>query len=132
MEQYGVNIKDMSNYSLIVDTSHATPEEVAELIISSFAKWQKNREFKAVYLTPERLNFTREEPDHQKVSALAARLESGEEIPNVTVIEKDGEFYIESGLESALAYSFNFNTFIPACLVSGTPVGEYTKIKNSL
>ena len=28
-EQYGVDIKDLSNYSLIVDTTAATPEEVA-------------------------------------------------------------------------------------------------------
>ncbi len=132
MEQYGVNIKDMRNYSLIVDTSHATPDEVAEIIISSFAKWQSNREMKAVYITPERLNFPIIAPDNEKVSANAASLELAQKIPEVTLVEREGEFYLVSGLESALAYSFNFNTFIPARLVDGEPSGEYTKMKNSL
>ena len=132
MEQYGVDIKNMNNYSLIVDTSHATPDEVAERIISSFAEWQSNREMKAVYITPERLNFPVTPPNEEKVSTLAARLECREEIPEVTVIEEDGEFYLAGGVESALAHSFNFSTFIPARLVDGKPSGEYTKMKNSL
>ena len=46
LEQYGVNIKDLTNYSLIVDTTYATPDEVAECIISSFEKWQADKSFK--------------------------------------------------------------------------------------
>ena len=57
----------------------------------------------------------------------------GKPIPEVCVIERDGEFYLESGLESALAYSFNMNTFIPVRLVDGEVGGKkYTKMKNSL
>ena len=36
---YGVNIADMNNYDLVVDTSGKTPEEVAEVIIKNFEKW---------------------------------------------------------------------------------------------
>ena len=70
---------------------------------------------------------------HKDTKVASLLLEAGDEIPEVTVIEKDGEFYLASGLESALAYSFNMETFIPARLVSGDTDGKvYTKMKNSL
>lgn len=131
-EQYGVDIKDLTNYSLVVDTTNATPDEVAECIISSFNVWQNDRGFSAAYISPERLNYPDDEADQAAVSALSDRLDSGETIPEVTVYEKDGEFYLASGLESALAYSFNMEKLIPARLVLGEPSGKYIKMKNSL
>ena len=131
-EQYGVNIKDLTNYSLIVDTTNATPDEVAECIISGYNAWQNDKSFVKAYISPERLNYPDTPTDPEAVSALSAKLEAGEDIPEVCVIERDGEFYISSGLESALAYSFNMSLFIPARLVAGEPDGEYVKMKNSL
>ena len=60
-------------------------------------------------------------------------LDEGLEIPEITVFEEDGEFYVEDGLESALAYAFNMETFVPAKLVKSSR-GErnYVKMKNSL
>ena len=133
MTQYGVDIKDLANYSLILDTSHATPEEVAERLIVSFEEWKQDKTKKAAYITPERIYYPDDAADTELVSELSSLLEMGKEIPEVCVIEKDGEFYLEEGLESALAYSFNMNTFIPARLVDGDIAGKkYTKMKNSL
>ena len=39
MTQYGVDIKDLTNYDLIVDTTVATPSEVASAIIVSMNEW---------------------------------------------------------------------------------------------
>ena len=36
---YGVDIVDMNNYDLVVDTSGKTPQEVALIIIENFEKW---------------------------------------------------------------------------------------------
>lgn len=36
---YGVRKEDESNYDLIIDTSHMTPDEVADKIISEYEKW---------------------------------------------------------------------------------------------
>ena len=132
-EQYGVDIKDLDNYSLVVDTTEAAPEEVAAVIISAFHRWQSDKDYKMCYICPERLNFIDDAPDGDKIGELASRLEVGEEIPEVTVFEHDGEFYVESGTESALAYAFNLNTHVPARLVSGE-VGKrkYVKMKNSI
>lgn len=133
MTQYGVDIKDLMNYSVIIDTSNATPEEVAERLIASFEEWKSDKNKKSAYITPERLYYPDDAADAEEVSRLASLLEAGGGIPEVTVIECDGEFYLSSGLESALAYSFNMNTFIPARLVEGE-IGNanYTKMKNSL
>ena len=133
LTQYNVNIKDLSNYDLVVDTTVATPEQVAECIISSFAAWQSDKSFKALYVSPERLYYPDDESCAESVASLSEELEAGKEIPCVSVCERDGDFYLTDGVESALAYSFNLNTFIPARLVSADPQGaQYVKMKNSL
>ena len=38
-EEYGVNRDDMSNYDLVIDTSHLKPEEIADKIIEEYEKW---------------------------------------------------------------------------------------------
>lgn len=133
MTQYGVDIKDLMNYSLIVDTSHATPDEVAEIIIDAFARWKESKEKKEAYITPERLFYPDTNADAELVSKLSAQIEEGAAVPEILVTEKDGEFYLVDGLESALAYAFNMNTFIPVTLVRrDNDFSEYVKMKNSL
>ena len=132
-EKYGVDITDLSNYSLVVDTTYATPDEVAGVILACFEVWRADRSARFCYLSPERLNYIDDEHDADKLSEYSAALESCEDIPPVTVHEEDGEFYIESGIESALAYAFNLYTFVPVTLVSGNTDGKkYVKMKNSL
>ncbi|MBO7304054.1 MAG: cytidylate kinase family protein [Clostridia bacterium] len=133
MTQYGVDIKDLMNYSLIIDTSNATPDEVADRLIKSFYEWQENKDVKIAYLSPERIYYPDDAADMESASVLAAALDSGERIPEVTVTERDGEFYLVSGYESALAYGLNMHTFIPARLVrSDIQTENYVQMKNSL
>ena len=131
--QYGVDITDLSNYSLVVDTTYATPEEVAGVILSVLEKWKANPSMHFCYLSPERINYIDDEHDGDKMAEYSAALERGENIPPVRVFEQDGEFYIADGQESALAYAFNLYTYLPAELVPGE-IGDrkYVKMKNSL
>ncbi len=132
-EKYGVNIRDLTNYSLVVDTSHATPEEVASCIESTFELWKENKEGVWAFITPERLNYPDTDPDQGAVAALAASLEAGENIPEVVITQEGNELYLVSGLESALAYSFNMSTFIPVRILKcDKGEGDYIKMKNSL
>lgn len=132
-ERYGVDITDLSNYALVVDTTYATPDEIAEAIITAFDKWQKDKSYRALYVSPERLYYPDDAPDELLLEELTSALECGEDIPEVLVFESDGEFYIESGAESALARSFSMQTFIPARLVTSSAKGRsYVKMKNSL
>ena len=103
-EQYGVDIKDLSNYSLIVDTTVATPEQVADRIAESFALWQQDKSYTRVYLSPERLHFPERELDGDMLSPMASRLECGEELTDITVCERDGEFYLVDGFEIGRAH----------------------------
>jgi hypothetical protein len=133
MEQYGVDIADLSNYSLVVDTTYATPEEIAEVIIDSLEVWRENKDTKLCYLSPERLYYTDDEPDADKLAEYSSSLELGESIPTPTVFEHEGSFYVESGVEAVLAYSFDMRPLIPVRLVKGDPDGKnYVQMKNSL
>lgn len=133
LSQYGVDIKDLSNYSLIVDTTSATPEQIAECIISSFGVWQQDKSYKQLFISPERLHFPDDETDGEQISRLSTELDLGNPIPEPEVFECDGEFYLAGGAESALAYSFNMAPLIPSRLVSGTPIDKkYVKMRNSL
>lgn len=132
-EQYGVHIKDLTNYSLIVDTTYATPDEVASCILTAFETWQKDKNFTAAYISPERLNYPDDEADSEALSKFSASLELGKTLPEIQIFEVDGEFYLESGYESALAYALSMNTYIPAKLIRGNKDGKsYVKMKNSL
>ena len=132
MEQYGVDIKDLANYSLIVDTTTATPDEVAECIITAFRRWQQDKSYKAVFISTERLHFPEMELDGDTLSPLTQGLERGEEIAKISVCEADGEFYLVDGFEAAMAHVFNFSPFIPCTLVKAEPKGEYVRMRNSL
>ena len=124
-EQYGVNIKDLTNYDLVVDTTVATPEEVADRICEGFAAWQADKSYKMAYISTERINFPTVEPDAEKMA------EPDGALP--TLVESDGEFYLIDGLEAALLSTFEMEPFIAARLASGdVPDGEFVKMKNSL
>jgi cytidylate kinase len=133
MTQYGVDIKDLMNYDLVVDTTCATPEEIADRIIESFEEWKKNREYKAAFICPTRLFYPDDEPEIDHVTGLSALLEMGIEIPEVRAVEKNGEFYVTANVESALAYGFNFATFVPVTLTRGDiDEKNFTNMKNNL
>ena len=133
-EQYGVDIKDLSNYDLIIDTTFATPREIADTIIACFEEWRLNPDIGFALISPERLNYPDDEPNKDLVEYYSVQLELGLGAPEVTVFERDGEFYLLSGYETALAHSFNFDTYVPARLVPAPETDEckYVKMKNSL
>lgn len=133
MEQYGVDIKDLGNYSLVVDTTVATPEQIAEVIISSLAIWEKDKDIKLCFISPERLRYIDDEPNSDKLMEYSSRLDMGESIPPVEVFFEDGDFYVERGTEAALAHAFSMLPFIPTVLVNGSVNGRcFIKMKNSL
>lgn len=133
MTQYGVDIMDLSNYTLIVDTTAATPDEVASYILTSFEKWKRDRTYSVAYVSPERLYYPDDEADGDLVSKYASALEAGENIPEVEVVSYDGEFFVVGASEAALAYAFNMNGLTPCKLVGGeVEKDNFVRMKNSL
>ena len=132
MTQYGVDIKDLTNYDLIVDTTVATPTEVANAIIVSMRECLE-RPTKIAYVSPERLNYPDDEADMDLVGEYSGMLDEGIEIPMVEIFEEDGEFYVAASAESAIAHAFEGERFVPCKLVRGSSAGKnYVKMKNSL
>ena len=133
MQQYGVDIKDLTNYDLIVDTTIATPDEVASCIITAYNMWLENKDFKCAYISPMRLGFPDDAADNTLVEEYALSIELGKELPKVSIFEVDGDFYVEENVEVALALSFNSESFIPCCLKKGNLADKkYVKMTNSL
>lgn len=133
LTSYGVDIQDLTNYSLVVDTSEVTPEYVAETIISAFAKWQEDHTYTVAYLPSERLHYIDDEVDMGEVVKRSEVLDMGGEIEPILVFSENGEFYIEKGTESALAYAFNMAELVPVTLIK-SEIGErnFVRMKNSL
>ncbi len=133
LDLYHVDYTDLSNYSLVVDTTYATPTEVAELVLSVAEEWERDHKIKRAYICPSRLYYPEEGAPLDYVHDLACRLDLAEEIPPVTVVEDNGKFYVTEGTPSALAYSLNDAVFVPCLLKKGKKNdGDYVQIKNSL
>ena len=133
LEQYGTDIMDLSNYDFVVDTTSASPEEVADAIISAYRAWQLNKSFRLCAINPDRLAYPDDEPDADKLMEYSDAVTCGLEIPAVEVFEEDGDFCVCSEVEAALAHALAMKTFIPARLVPGSKDGrEFVRMKNSL
>lgn len=135
MEQYGQDIKDLSNYSLVLDTTYAPPQTVADILVSAFLKWQADKSYTCAMLAPERLYYADDAAEPQRIEELASMLERGEDIPEVTVFEEDGDFFVVEGGESVLARALNAESHVPCRLVSRPSVKtdvKYVRMSNSL
>ena len=60
-EVYGIDLADMRNFDLIVDTSFAPPDAVASAIVTSFEAWRAGEPCPTMWLSPKQLD--RRDPD---------------------------------------------------------------------
>ena len=133
LAQYGTDIMDLMNYDFVVDTTSATPEEVADAIITAYRAWQSDSSFRLAAINPDRLSYPDDEPDAALLMEYSDALEEGRELPVIEVFEDDGEFCVVGSVEAALAHALSMHTFVPVCLVRGSADGrKYVKMKNSL
>lgn len=80
---YHCNLDNYSNYDLIVDTSHASRDEVNELVYNSFKAFEEGKEYTRIWLSPKSLILKGDEPD-----------DTGEPL---VINKKDGKFVVEKG-----------------------------------
>lgn len=81
---YHCNLDDYSNYDLIVDTSHATKDEVNELVYNSFKAFDEGREYTKVWLSPKSLIIKNDASD--------------DDSENLVINKIDGQFFVEKGV----------------------------------
>lgn len=133
LEQYGTDIMDLMSYDFVVDTTSASPEEVAEAIISAYRAWQRDSAFRLAAINPDRLSYPDDEPDGELLLEYSDALEEGKELPVIDVFEENGEFCVLTSPEAALAHALAMHTFVPVRLVRASSMGRsYVKMKNSL
>ncbi|MBR2931100.1 MAG: cytidylate kinase family protein [Clostridia bacterium] len=133
LAQYGTDITDLNNYDFVVDTTAATPDEVAGAILDAFCAWADGRDFPHLMLSSDRMAFPDDEPDADRLMQYSDALDAGESLPPTEVFLEDGCFYISGEPEAALAHTLAALTYIPARLVSGSSEGRsYVRMKNSL
>lgn len=131
---YGVDCKDLRGYDLVIDTTYATPEQIADYLIMAFEEWQKNKDRRVCYLSPCRPLYP-EDIDMEEASRLTEMLARDVKFAPIEVYEQDGTFYVShtSG-DIAVAYSLNDEIFLPCTLVEGAPPKDidYVPMANSL
>lgn len=134
-EQYGVDCSDLSNYDLIIDTTFASPEEIAELILAGKAEHEADRSLGGgFYVCPKRLRFPDDASDEAKVARYASALDEGIAPDEaVEIVFDDGDFYVIGGVEAVLAYTMCDSTFVP-CTYRGEekPDGNFVSLADSL
>ena len=118
---YRVNIKDPENYALLVDTTFATPAQVAEAIVLSFRRWQEDPTYKARFICPARLRYPDDETDSEKIMAFQNQIERGEPLPPVPVRVVGTEYYVDDLPEVALAAAMYDLPHVPFVIVPGAP-----------
>lgn len=131
-EQYGVDCKDLNNYSLIVDSTYATPEEVAECILSCFADWLEDHSRRYAYICPRRFLYPNEGTDEGRAMKLSELLDAGEDAGDAYAVECDGDIYLTDNAEVALAHAISDIALVPTKLTVGKkPYGEYVRMTDT-
>lgn len=79
---YNIDINNYSNYDFIIDTSHATKDEVNDAVLSNFKAFEQGKEYDKILLSPKNLIMENEIEDASE---------------DVEIEKRDGKFYVVKG-----------------------------------
>lgn len=86
---YNIDINNYSNYDFIIDTSHATKDEVNEAVLSNFRAFEKGEAYDRILLSPKNLIIENETvPDASD---------------DIEIEKRDGKFYVLKGFAKVRA-----------------------------
>ena len=131
-EFYGVDITDLFNYDLVIDTSYAAPEQIAEAILSALSDWQRDETTRACLVCPRRLRYPDDPPDETAIAACDLLIETGKTLPLSDVIFFESGFYLAGDPSAALSVASYDLPFVPCRLVRGQVDGTYIRMENTL
>jgi cytidylate kinase len=132
-EQYGVDCKDLSNYDLVVDSTYASPEDVAGCILAAFAEWREDKTRRFAYICPRRFFYPDEGTDDGRAVQLSEQLDCDEDVGEAVAVECDGDIYLTRHAEVALAYAISDLPLVPTQLSVGKkPEGVFVRMTDSL
>ena len=86
---YNIDINNYSNYDFIIDTSHATKDEVNEAVLSNFKAFEKGETYDRILLSPKNLIMENEtETDNSD---------------DIEIEKRNGKFYVVKGFAKVRA-----------------------------
>ena len=86
---YNIDINNYSNYDFIIDTSHATKDEVNEAVLSNFKAFEKGEAYDRILLSPKNLII---ENDVENADS-----------DDIEIEKRDGKFYVLKGFAKVRA-----------------------------
>lgn len=112
---YGVNYYDLNNYDLVIDSTNASPADIADEIIRRFEEFKAGDRTKHIELSPYRIypSVPAEKLDDimvEKYSAESEEQSCFDEVLKVTL--KDGRWYAASENEKLMAAQIDRKSFI--------------------
>ena len=88
---YNIDINNYSNYDFIIDTSHATKDEVNEAVLSNFRAFEKGEAYDRILLSPKNLDITENDTENNVKAS------------DIEVVKRDGKFYVLRGHDAVKA-----------------------------
>ena len=86
---YNIDINNYSNYDFIIDTSHATKDEVNDAVLSNFRAFEQGKEYDRILLSPRNLIIEND-------TATDAS-------DDIEIEKRDGKFYVVKGIAKVRA-----------------------------
>ena len=86
---YNIDINNFKNYDFIIDTSHATKDEVNEAVLSNFRAFEKGEAYDRILLSPKNLIMENE-----------TETDASEDIE---IEKRDNKFYVVKGFAKVRA-----------------------------
>ncbi len=130
---YNVNLRDLTQFDLVLDTSYASIEDVADLTEACYRAYTAGDTAPHCFICPRSLHYPDDAVNMEEVTHLSTLLDAGDSLPEVTVVYKNDAFYITSGVTSALAYALSDRTFVPCRIVTDTvDTDTYVTMEDSL
>ena len=120
--QYGLDLDKLTNYNLVIDTSHSTPEEIANLIIENYKK--DNPTQNDIWISPRTLLPTQGIGTYtsSQIDALSSFFSKDEDYLNnpIKVVFDNNQFYIYDGHKCVLHAVKSKKTLLPCLLINPT------------
>ncbi len=126
LERYNVDLEDLENYDLIVDTSYSNIDDIANVILACFSKYKNNQHFGKMWGSPKKFLPLQTERDtlgkgfSMNMTEMLDSIKNNGYLPEeeIETIEVDGKLYIIEGHHRNFGAALSSKTLIPYNIIA--------------
>lgn len=100
-EQYSVDINNLQNYNIVIDSSFITPKGLSDFVLKQFEAWKFKKSFHRIWLSPKNLFPMQGIREHgaryTNVVKESISVNGYKEEKPIEVIQQEGLYYIYDG-----------------------------------